>query len=171
MCVCVCLIHGCIVIVQNPFHKVYHTFVEAKEDDAIAITIVFLALLFTRDYAVQKQQSKSGNVNFSVVPAKKNKNTPDFTVTTVGFLTVLNQQAISTRTEFLELLVLIYRTKLKQCCDQDLLTITTKLGTEVFVLNRFIRLLTRLMEIESFALPKLLEDITTEIDVELVTAA
>ena len=118
-----------------------------------------------RDYSYQRQ-----NNSVPVVTVKKNKHTPDFTVTTVGFETILQQLPLSLRMEFLELLQFVYKTKLKQACDTKQLEDSTKLGNEVLVMNQFIKLLVQLIDVEGYALPKLLDDTTLDIDVELVSA-
>lgn len=150
---------------HDPLQKVYHTFLEAKDDDSIPVTLLILSLLFMRDYSYQRQ-----NNSVPVVTVKKNKHTPDFTVTTVGFETILQQLPLSLRMEFLELLQFVYKTKLKQACDTKQLEDSTKLGNEVLVMNQFIKLLVQLIDVEGYALPKLLDDTTLDIDVELVSA-
>ena len=148
---------------QNPFHKVYHTFIENKEDDGIAITLLILSMLFVRDYAYQRQ-----NNSVPVIPLKKNKNTPDFTVTTVGFLTILQQLPVSVRIEYLTLLQTVYKAKLKLACNNQELAITSKPGNELLVMNHFLKLLVQLLDTEGWTLPKVLEDASIDIDIALV---
>jgi len=153
---------------QNPFHKVYHTFVEHKDDDSIGITLVLLAVLFTHDYVWQGHQQSSRNTHVAVIPAKKNKHTPDVTTACVGFMTTLHQVPLSIRTEFLRLLQRVYRTKLKRAVDSNQLNPSAKIGNEVLVLSHFLRLVIQLMGGEAHTMPKLLDDATMDIDVDLV---
>ncbi len=148
---------------HDPLLKVYHTFIENRDDDSMPLTLLILSCDFLEDYVYQRQ-----NNCISIVPVKKNKNTPDFTVTTVGFLTLLRQLPLPMRLEFLDLLQLLYKHKLRLSCQQGQLAVGTKAGNEVLVMNQFVRLLVQLLGVEGYALPKLLDDASMDIDIELV---
>ena len=74
------------------------------------------------------------------------------------FVTILQQLTVPLRVEFLDLLQAVYKHKLKVCCGKEELTIANKTGNELLVTNCFLRRLVQLLEVEGYALPKLLDD-------------